>query len=482
MFLCPGDGAAISHAIHLGRLASHYPPCAGCEHRPANFGPILGRPVIAADALFTEDGFAGIIDEQVSASVARRLALAIGCELRNESPAESHLEASPTQVSRTIGASQRILVGADGRASVAELLAATCEGLRAAGCHVVELEPMTAPQMVATILELDSLGGVYLGNPAGDSHAVAIRCWSRDARPLCGGGRLDAVRRRFQGELTRPVRASGQLERHRSPAGRLDRGSELFHALRPLRFALDTASAPLSKRLTRLLEPTACERIVPEWIGAPGAASRTRSPTGDEASHGRRIDSLAAFTIERQADFGAWIDGDGERLAVVDERGVAVDIERLLSAIAELDPVLRPGFFSDTTRLAAAITWRRRYRPAERGWVANPMAESGSPTPNRLPRPTRFAPWASCSACSATATPRCRDYLPESLDASLDRGRLRAGSRTRRWERESPRRAQTVIRWRGRMECPCYLGNEGKSGKRLYTAAGPRVGGRLVLS
>lgn len=38
-----------------------------------------------------------------------------------------------------------------------------------------------------------------------------------------------------------------------------------------------------------------------------------------------------------RADFGLWIDGDGERLALVDERGRLVAADRLLAGLARLE-------------------------------------------------------------------------------------------------------------------------------------------------
>jgi phosphomannomutase len=332
----------ISHSIHLGRVASHYPPCARCEHRPGGAGSQSPAPA-AASELFTDEAVEGVVENQIHAAFVRKLALAAGIELL--ATADAVIAAGGPNLAPRIAvpknAVQKIVVAADGRPGAAELLAAASEGLRCAGWHVVELEPMTAPGVAEAMLEIGAAGGFFIGNPAGASHRVGIRLWSRGARPLSAGGGLDNLRRRFHGEVVRPTRSSGPLERRAGAEARLDRFRDLFHALRPLRFVLDTASRPLVAQLTRLLAQTACHAIAPQWLtsdSAAGPASVRRaaveSPAVGPEIHRRRLASLAALVVERQADFGVWIDGDGERLAVVDQRGQAAPSERLLLALA----------------------------------------------------------------------------------------------------------------------------------------------------
>jgi phosphomannomutase len=134
----------------------------------------------------------------------------------------------------------------------------------------------------------------------------------------------------------------------------------LFHALRPLTLVVDTASLSLNQYIRQLTAATACRileprptesadlataagRAVPVIAAArperatvsgflkPASARRTETPRT------RRLAWLSEQVPAERADFGVWIDGDGEACWVVDDRGRVVAPDRLLAAMARLE-------------------------------------------------------------------------------------------------------------------------------------------------
>ena len=130
--------------------------------------------------LFSEEGAVGVLGSDLDATVARRLGAALGIHLRHQQPGGDH---PPMAV-----------IAGDGRPTSAELLAAAGEGLRWAGCHLVDLGEATAACAAFAIDHLGADGGLLVGNPTGRAHSVGLKFWAAAARPLSAGGELEALR------------------------------------------------------------------------------------------------------------------------------------------------------------------------------------------------------------------------------------------------------------------------------------------------
>ena len=87
---------------------------------------------------------------------------------------------------------------------------------------------------------------------------------------------------------------------------------EHYHALRPLRVVVDSASRPLVEYLQRLAASVACQ-VIPCRAARHDLPEQVRS----EAAH-----------------FAVCVDGDGETCHALDELGRAVPTERLLLLLA----------------------------------------------------------------------------------------------------------------------------------------------------
>jgi phosphomannomutase len=337
VYQCPGDATAISRSIHLGRLATFYPACRDCEHR-TDVGTLDKESVLRiaavhnrapADDGFTEEGFEGLAHNQIDGRTVRKFATAAGIAWLT---AEAGASFPP-----------KIVLAADGRPLTSELLAAASEGLRQTGCRVVEVEAVTAPALAQAVSDLDAAGGLFLGNPRSMPHAVGLRAWSRGAVPASAGGSLDAIRQAFLSGAPRPARTSGGLERFVAHTAYLARLRGFFHALRPLTLVVDTASSPLTQYVRQLTATTACRILAPRPQRSSDGGGHNPRPIKPAAAprpdalRARRLAWLSEQVPMDGADFGIWIDGDGECCSVVDERGKVVSPDRLLAAVARLE-------------------------------------------------------------------------------------------------------------------------------------------------
>jgi phosphomannomutase/phosphoglucomutase len=230
-----------------------------------------------------------------------------------------------------------VILGGDGRSLTAELLAAASEGLRAAGCRVIDTGAVTSGCLARAIAAREADGGLHVSNAAGWSHTASLRAWGQRGCPWSAPGRLVAVRQIFENGVDRPVRSYGALERSAVEDVYLSELQDCFHALRPLRVVLDTSCGPLAKLLERLLSNSACQIIRPRepdtHARADSSGGTPKRPAPQSFLQGR-LELVRRQVRADRAHFGVWIDGDGEVFHLIDERGFRVHPERCLVMLA----------------------------------------------------------------------------------------------------------------------------------------------------
>lgn len=295
-YQCPGESYTISRADHLARLAGFYAKCSDCPHR-ADTGPLSPRLLARIDqahqavqrpaSLLLTEGVGGVAWNEFTPALARDWARALGLHLRDACE-------QPT-----------VLLAGDGRQISPEFVAAAAEGLRWAGCQVIDLGTATAPALAASVARLPADGGLLVANPLGGLSGVGLKFWSAGGCPLSKGGTLDAVAARLAAGLDRPVRRAAGARRGTVDPTYLAAFEESFHALRPLRIAVDTACQPFVSVLTRLLAATACELVT------------ARLPAPQDAAH-----------------LGIQVDADAEACRVFDEQSRELPLAALTDLLS----------------------------------------------------------------------------------------------------------------------------------------------------
>jgi len=333
LYRCPADSHAIDRATHLARLASFYPACGQCEHRDdiheltatqaSQWKQVLRRRT--QGPCFAGEGLEGDSVNDMGPDVVARFAtsLAVALWRRHE---------------RSV-APPALLVGSDGHWTTADLMSTACQALQFAGCRILESSCVTAAALATAANHFETDAALWIGNATGQPHAMALRVWGRCGRPWSSPGSLDALREIHQGTVTRPKRRGGTLERAHAGAVYLSPLEPQFHALRPLRFVLDTVCQPLASDLRRLTSRVACELLRPGAILEATAAPAQNTPTFLE----HRLANLGWQVTDRQAHFGLWIDGAGESFRIVDDTGRAVDCAKVFRKLAGYVVDARPG-------------------------------------------------------------------------------------------------------------------------------------------
>jgi len=265
-----------------------------------------------------------------------------------------------------------LAVAGDGRAMTCEMVASVGEGLRWAGCHVVDIGPATAACLRFGVDHLRAAGGLMVGNPGDRPHLVALKFFAAAAGPssdgdisdLFSGGRRTARRlsrfsRRENGTVPlenregtcrpplrgcrppgvdRPTRTFGSLRRFQAEKPYLATLADHYHALRPLRLVLDSTCAPLIGYLRELTAPTACRIVLRRSV----------------------CEKVPEQIIADKAHFAVSTDGDGETAEVFDERGRRVELRRLAELLGA-DVPLRDALAAITMLLVLLSRSDRRF-------------------------------------------------------------------------------------------------------------------------
>ncbi|HEX4132557.1 MAG TPA: hypothetical protein VHZ24_21170 [Pirellulales bacterium] len=397
MYTCPGEAYPIDRAVHLGRMAAFYAKCRECPHR-TDTGTLPPETLDQLAAVwkqsdfgvrFTAEGVTGIYRHQLTVADVRQLAAAFAETLPRN--------AMPT-----------VLLAGDDRPFVPSLIAAAAEGLRWAGCRVIDVGISSAGCTAWAAAELQAQGAILIGNPSDEPRTIGLKFWGAGGVPLSDPGGLTRLRKALVLGINRPTRSYGPLERRTIEPDYLATLADRFYALRPLRVVLDTGCRSLVRGLRQLSGRVACEIYCVQ--DHPPAAIAHSPPLPRSAG---RTGALGRLVHQRHAHFGLWIDGDGEACQAVDERGQPVAPEALVALLAEaLEVVQVTGaeIVAPATREAvhAAMLRERSTLLADTGsriWFAEPH-----PAPDAL----------RLVATLLTALSRSDRPMSEALAASLE--------------------------------------------------------------
>ena len=349
IFQCPGEANPISRAVHLGRLARFYPACRTCLLHD-DTGLLSAKHVARLletrrraprGDLFDGEGLSGTAATEITPEVTRRFASALAQLLHTElaasiEPAPHDDDYENYDDDRTSPNTQavvrpKVVLAGDGRPLTADLVAAAAEGLRFAGCDVVDLGGTTAPQLIHVQRALMADGGMLIGNAitlgtqTSGQHGVTLRGWRTGSLPCSAVAGLEEIATgcsdKGASQAARSAAAGlsaatfGNLRRYQSEAAYLAELEPYFHALRPLRIGFDSASLPLARQIERLSANVACQFVRP---GGAVTSAASPLPSSDKSS----------------LDLSIAVDGDGEACQVSDERGKPVPGHRLLAALA----------------------------------------------------------------------------------------------------------------------------------------------------
>ncbi len=266
--------------------------------------------------LFGTDGVRGRAGEKLTPTFVSQLAMAAGIHFR--------------KLSRT----NKILVGKDTRRSGYMIENALVSGLTAVGYNVIQIGPMPTPAIAFLTANMRCDAGIMISashNPFDDN---GIKFFDRNGNKLSASEEKD-----IEAIFTHPDQVGNSLQvgTRIGASKRIDDviGRYIVHiknsfpkelTLSGMRVVIDAANGAAYKVAPTVLSELGAELFV---IGDEPDGFNINEECG--AMH---PGALAKKVRQLRADIGFALDGDADRLVVVDENGDQVDGDKLLGALA----------------------------------------------------------------------------------------------------------------------------------------------------
>ncbi|NDU86196.1 MAG: phosphoglucosamine mutase [Ferrovum sp.] len=264
-----------------------------------------------------------------------------------------------------------VIVGKDTRISGYMIESALEAGLSAAGVDVILLGPMPTPAVAYLVRALRLQAGVMISashNPYDDN---GIKFFSADGMKLPDSVELEIEALLDQPWSCRESAELGHVRRMNDAAGRyIEFCKSTFPSnldLKGLKLVVDCAHGA-----TYHIAPLVFHELGAEVIAIGNTPNGLNINDHCGATH---VDALCHAVKEKQAHLGIALDGDGDRLVMVDSEGQSYDGDQLLYAVVK-HRQSQPGFAGGVvgtvmTNLAVEKAFERRRIPFARAKVGD---------------------------------------------------------------------------------------------------------------
>ncbi|VAW73897.1 Phosphoglucosamine mutase [hydrothermal vent metagenome] len=256
------------------------------------------------------------------------------------------------------GAATRVVIGKDTRISGYMFESALEAGLSAAGVDIRLLGPMPTPGIAYLTRTLSACAGIVISASHNPHHDNGIKFFSADGMKL-----PDEVEEAIEAEIEKPMvtvssERLGKAERVEDARGRY---IEFCKSTIPARISLSGIKIVVdcANGATYHIAPSVLEELGAEVIGVGVTPDGLNINTNCGSTN---PETLCEEVLKQQADFGIALDGDGDRLIMVDHKGEVVDGDELLYIIAasrqEVDQLSGPVIGTLMTNLGLEHAFR----------------------------------------------------------------------------------------------------------------------------
>ena len=226
----------------------------------------------------------------------------------------------------------RIVVGKDTRLSSYMLEAAMAAGICSAGADAILLGPLPTPGISFITRSMRADAGVVISASHNPYHDNGIKFFNREGTKLTDEAERE-IETAFSKDMTDGLptgREAGKIYRVNDAQGRyvefLKSSFPRDLALDGIRISLDCANG-------------AAYLVAPIIFTELGAVARTyaKTPNGENINHecgALHPGHIAAKVAADRSDVGIALDGDGDRVILVDETGAIVDGDRIIGIAA----------------------------------------------------------------------------------------------------------------------------------------------------
>lgn len=269
--------------------------------------------------LFGTDGIRGTANQwPMTPETVVKVGQAIGLLLQNKGPS---------------GSPRKVVIGKDTRLSGYMIEQALASGLNSMGIHVQLLGPMPTPGIGYLVRTMRSDAGIVISASHNAFQDNGIKIFGPDGFKISDQMEREIERLVSQEDLSKklpPSKDIGRTKRIEDAQGRyivfVKNTFPLEYTLDGLRIVLDTANGASYKVAPAIFEELGAEVI---QLGAAPNGTNINDKIG--ALYPAK---LAETVLQYRADVGISLDGDADRVIMVDEKGEIVNGDHILGICA----------------------------------------------------------------------------------------------------------------------------------------------------
>ncbi len=294
------------------------------RNEPGNHEPAAGEgsgtseeetAVKVDPSLFRAYDIRGVVGKTLSTDVVREIGRSIGSEAAARGCTE-------------------VVVGRDGRLSSPDLAEALIQGLAATGRQVIDIGQVPTPVMYFATHHLGTGTGVEITgshNPP-DYNGMKIMIGGE----TLSGDAITGLHRRLQADDLH--QGEGSVRRQDVAEDYIDAIASDITLHRPLRVVLDAGNGVGGAIGPRVLQAIGCE-VEPLYCEVDGNFPNHHPDPSDP----HNLEALIRLVRLQEADVGLALDGDGDRLGVVDASGKIIWADRQMMLYARDVLARNPG-------------------------------------------------------------------------------------------------------------------------------------------
>lgn len=273
--------------------------------------------------IFRSYDIRGVYPTEIDTDFARKLGLALGQHFRS--------------LERNHGKDKlHFVVGRDMRASAAACAPALIEGLTAAGHDVTDIGMVTTPCTYFAVQHLDADAGVVCTASHNPAQYIGFKVCRELAFPMGYDAGLNEVEKLVDNATAAKVPGTSRFVD--VDDAYIDFLASLAGDIRPLHVIVDAANGMAGKYLERLFAKFPC-KFEGMYLDPDGSFPNHEA----DPSKPENLADVAARVRATGAVAGFSLDGDGDRLGVVDENGAPVRGDLLAALLCDQILAETPG-------------------------------------------------------------------------------------------------------------------------------------------
>jgi phosphomannomutase len=234
---------------------------------------------------------------------------------------------------------RRLAVGRDMRTHSPAIAGAVIEGIRDAGCDVLELGLCSTPMAYFAIGSTEVDGGLNVTASHNPGEYNGMKLCGRGARPISAANGILDLQRMSAEPAPPPAARRGEVKTHDALAAYAAHVARFARIERPLVVAADAANGMAAYTLPPVLARLESVSAYTLYMQLDGTfPNHEANPLKEE-----NLRDVQDLVRTKRADLGVGFDGDADRCCFVDERGRTVSADLMTALLAREFLAKRPG-------------------------------------------------------------------------------------------------------------------------------------------